>query len=292
MIAKLPVNKGGDKTNGNQPDGNNGDANRKIFLRNKLCRDRHSRIGCNHQRAHRTEMHGRHRDGQVCLAQKFLLVGLCGLGQIQRRHAEQGPHQDGGNHNIHVPADNAGNTDGRHAGEMHGRNAKSDNKAADKTRQDKVRPTDRGNRKPDGGCHNCNRQRNSRQKGLIANRYNRVIGQHCDEVGRPDATAGHNPGQEQPCDFLTKATDAGACVQIECGMNARQSNKKGNEDQNDIVLVCQTVINSVHSRAKSKINVIVSITNTFYWCNFKSAGVREATQIGSFRGGGGIPSGS
>ncbi len=252
IFAQLPVNHRHDKADPDDKGGNHGNGKRQTALRNDLCRDGDGWIGSNDQCAHGAEMHGDNGNGQPDFAIGLFTPRL-GLSRDQQRdHTKCSPHQNGGDDNIHMPAYDTWNPHCSHPGEMHCRDTESNDKTTDQTCRNKVLFRNPWNGKADEGCNNRNQKRQDRQTGIIANRQNRVVGQHCNEMSCPDCTTGHHTGQEQPAQFLLKASDACAAIKVKCRMHPAKAQQDGNQNQPRVMLCGQAIENSIHPLAVRK----------------------------------------
>jgi hypothetical protein len=160
------------------------------------------------------------------------------------RNAQRHRHDD----EIGRPRNAARHLEGKHAGIVHAGDAAADDGAAGRRRQP-LRPEHRKAQSAAGDDRGGN-EREGSEADVVSRRDARPIGQHGDEVRRPDAAAGSGTGDDQPRRPCPSGGDARPMKQAD-GSEARQeTDDPGKHDQTPVVLAGEASQNAEHANSR------------------------------------------
>jgi hypothetical protein len=92
-------------------------------------------------------------------------------------------------------------------------------------------------------------QREGRQADVVGDRDSRIVGEHGDEMRRPDACAGgrsRRPGPYGPC---PPAVRFRAVEHADCGQARQEADDGGERHQAPVMLDAEAIENPVHGRS-------------------------------------------
>jgi hypothetical protein len=160
----------------------------------------------------------------------------------QRERAEGDGEQEGERNQEWVPADQSGNPKRRHAGVMHGVDAEPHDGTAQPLAARALRPD--GDRETDAGHHDGGHDRERGEADVEARRNAGPVGEHGDEVGRPDRAAGGDSAGREPGQPAAARCGDGALDQRHHGVRAENADEGGECHQTKIVLMSQAKIDA------------------------------------------------
>ena len=223
-----------------------GDRHRENGFGNGERVDGARRVGQDRHRAHGGEVvrHDRERE-QNGGRQRRARAALAGRHR-QRRDGKQNAERDRSRNEGGGPGDAAGHVQRRHSGVVHRGDAGADDDAA---RAGAPRRFHRAGHREAGAGH-CN-GRDKRERGerdVVTDRDARLVGEHRDEVGRPDAAAGRSAGPGDPPGADMSCGGERAAEQADGGEARREANGAREHDQPVVMLGRQTGQNAEHRR--------------------------------------------
>ena len=164
----------------------------------------------------------------------------------QRERRKDNAEQDRDDDRAYVPAHACGNLQRRHAGVMHRRDAAADDGTSE---DDPQRPQGRyRDAQSDEGDGDREDQRQDRHGNVVGTTVTRPVGQHRDEVRRPDAAAADDGIQRDPDQPPGSLRRTRPVKQADCRRAGEQTHRPAECDQTPIMLVRETKQNLIHCR--------------------------------------------
>jgi hypothetical protein len=171
------------------------------------------------------------------------LVGAA-RGDGERRHAERHAEHDRGDHQRRRPGDAPRQLDRGHAGIVHGGHAGADDAAADR-RAPTARKIDR-DRDAESGHQRRRHQRQRGEPDIVGDADAGIVGQHGDEMRRPDAGAGRNAGGDDPERARSAAGPPRAVEEVDRDQAGQETDHPGDDDQPPVMLVGEAGQDAIH----------------------------------------------
>ena len=192
------VRDGADQAHAEHRDGGGSHGQRQRGRRESLVGEAQHRIGHDLNRAHRGEMmrddrkrqqHGGGDGAAPCRWRRTAISSATA--------ASTTPSTIDASDQIGAPTDIAGHLQRPHAEVVHAGDAGADDRAADRRRP--TRPArSMATRKPGDGDDHRDDERGHGQADVVGHRHARLVGEHGDEMRRPDAAAGGGAGEQKP----------------------------------------------------------------------------------------------
>ncbi len=157
-----------------------------------------------------------------------MLRGQHGRGQSGHAHHQRGDHIG------HVPAQQRLGLEGPHAGEVHQGQADAEHQAGGEGPGGLAAVGGQG--EGCAGAQDRHQEGEGRADRLVAGVHRRGIGQHGHEVGRPDADAGDQGGQDDAEDAGAPGAGLGVGEQPERGQRRHDADHRRHDHQTQIVL--------------------------------------------------------
>ena len=155
-------------------------------------------------------------------------------GTRERRRAEDHAQANRGHNKRQIPSDASRHLERPHAGVVHRADAGTHYHAADQ-RSPKPGHGERY-RKPDAGHCRRRQQRQRGQANIVGNRNAGLVGEHGDEMRRPDAATGGDAGGGEPRELDATSGGAGAMKQIDGSETGQEADQRCKQDESPIVL--------------------------------------------------------
>ena len=173
---------------------------------------------------------------------------LTALRHEQRTTGEHDAEDNGQPHEIARPFEPSGHLESRHPGKVHG----GDPGAYDSSTEDRTMSKWLLNRdgKARAGDQHRNDEREDRQAKMIAGRDTRLISQHRNEMGGPDAEAGRERSQTKPQDALAVLRRVRTLQQADAHDACQETDRSGQADQPPVMFDSQTREYTVHATPK------------------------------------------
>ncbi len=215
-------------------DGRAGDRQGEHSRRHRKRLDVTGGIGNDLDRSHGGEVMGHDREREEDGRYQGCALAVAMDHRRQRRAGEQHAEQDRPEHQPWHPGDAAGKLDRPHAGVVHAGDTASDDGAAE--RRAPARRRIHGDREAGAGDDRREQQRQRRQPDPVGDRYARLVGQHGDEVRRPDSASGGGASQRQPGGAHPPLRCRGATEQADRGQAGEKTHDPGEDHQAPVML--------------------------------------------------------
>ena len=134
--------------------------------------------------------------------------------------------------------------DRRHAGIVHGGDAGADDAAADRGAPAR-RQVDR-DRDADAGDRRGRDQGDRGEPDIVGHADAGIVGQHGDEMGRPDAASGRDARGRDPDRARSPAGRQGAVEQIDRDQAGQETDDAGNDDEAPVMLGREAGQDAIH----------------------------------------------